>query len=236
MIVSLLNMALSDLLKKGDLIASLDHSKTLDSLRLHTKNGCSIMEYWLYLGNKNFMKDDSDTSLNLFDEALDSVFTQSKAEMDEELSLLLDKYMEDNKLFDFSLDGELSALDEYMISETEANALIDGFNDKYFWGDEDPGTCQCCGVAWELVRPGKSQPNCHCEPKTIFPQEIGYYWTMSGTAPVLSYQILWFDGWCPRCNRNECSRIGHERVFNSDDYVFLEFLGKTPFEVWENPR
>lgn len=28
--------------------------------------------------------------------------------------------------------------------------------------DEDPGTCPDCGEAFELVRPGKSQPTCDC--------------------------------------------------------------------------
>jgi hypothetical protein len=27
---------------------------------------------------------------------------------------------------------------------------------------EDPGTCAECGKAYELVRPGKSQPTCEC--------------------------------------------------------------------------
>lgn len=29
-------------------------------------------------------------------------------------------------------------------------------------GSDDPGTCTRCGVAFELVRPGKSQPTCAC--------------------------------------------------------------------------
>ena len=33
------------------------------------------------------------------------------------------------------------------------------------WTDEDPGTCPECGEAWELVRPGKSQPVCDCQDK-----------------------------------------------------------------------
>jgi hypothetical protein len=31
------------------------------------------------------------------------------------------------------------------------------------WADEDPGTCFVCGKPWQLVRPGKSQPNCRCD-------------------------------------------------------------------------
>ena len=31
------------------------------------------------------------------------------------------------------------------------------------WMDEDPGSCPECGKAWELVRPGKSQPTCDCQ-------------------------------------------------------------------------
>lgn len=30
------------------------------------------------------------------------------------------------------------------------------------WTDEDPGNCIHCGQAYELVRPGKSQPTCTC--------------------------------------------------------------------------
>jgi hypothetical protein len=29
------------------------------------------------------------------------------------------------------------------------------------WGD--PGSCPFCGVKWQHVRPGKSQPNCDCQ-------------------------------------------------------------------------
>jgi hypothetical protein len=31
------------------------------------------------------------------------------------------------------------------------------------WDDEDPGECATCGTYYELVRPGKSQPNCRCD-------------------------------------------------------------------------
>lgn len=30
------------------------------------------------------------------------------------------------------------------------------------WTGEDPGTCTECGKAFQLVRPGKSQPMCGC--------------------------------------------------------------------------
>jgi hypothetical protein len=33
---------------------------------------------------------------------------------------------------------------------------------NFDWTDKDPGKCARCGEPFEHVRPGKSQPTCHC--------------------------------------------------------------------------
>jgi hypothetical protein len=49
------------------------------------------------------------------------------------------------------------------IGESAGGGLgIEPASAAYDWTQEDPGSCPTCGKKWQMVRPGKSQPNCEC--------------------------------------------------------------------------